>query len=59
MVELGTFAAVVAIQGDRAMPSVLPLSVADAKVAEKKAWRRYAEARDEMFAAIRRASSRA
>ena len=29
------------------MPSVLPLSVADAKVAEKKAWRRYAEARDD------------
>jgi len=47
MVELGTFAAVMAIQGDRAMPSVLPLSVADAKVAEKKAWRRYAEARDD------------
>jgi hypothetical protein len=36
-----------AIQGDRAMPSVLPLSVADTKVAEKKAWRRYAEARDD------------
>ena len=28
------------------MPSVLPLSVADAKLAEKKAWRRYADARD-------------
>ena len=30
----------------RAMPSVLPSSVADAKLAEQKAWRRYAEARD-------------
>jgi hypothetical protein len=29
------------------MPSVLPLSVADAKVAEKAAWRRYTEARDD------------
>jgi hypothetical protein len=29
------------------MPSVLPSSVADAKLAEKKAWRRYAEARDD------------
>jgi hypothetical protein len=28
------------------MPSVLPSSVADAKLAEQKAWRRYAEARD-------------
>ena len=29
------------------MPSVLPSSVADAKLAEKKAWRRYAEAKDD------------
>jgi hypothetical protein len=28
-----------------AMSSVLPLSVADAKLAERKAWRRYAEAK--------------
>jgi len=37
----------IAIRGDRAMPSVLPSSVADAKLAEKKAWKRYAEARDD------------
>jgi hypothetical protein len=28
------------------MPPVLPSSVADAKLAEQKAWRRYAAARD-------------
>ena len=33
--------------GDRAMPSVVPSSVADAKLAEKAAWRRYAEAKDD------------
>jgi len=37
----------IAIRVDRAMPSVVPSSVADAKLAEKKAWRRYAEARDD------------
>ena len=31
--------------GDRAMSYVLPSRVADAKLAEKDAWRRYAEAR--------------
>jgi hypothetical protein len=31
------------------MASVLPLSVADAKLAEKKAWKRYAEARDDKW----------
>ena len=35
------------LKGNRGMPSVLPSSVADAKLAEKKAWRRYAEARDD------------
>jgi hypothetical protein len=35
------------LKGNRGMPSVLPLSVADAKAAEKKAWRRYAEAKDD------------
>ena len=29
------------------MPSVVPSSVADAKLAEKAAWRRYAEAKDD------------
>ena len=29
------------------MPCVLPSSVADAKLTEKKAWRRYAEAKDD------------
>ena len=38
---------VVEYPADRAMPSVLPSSVADAKVAERKAWKRYAEARDD------------
>ena len=36
-----------AIQEIAQYPSVLPSSVADAKVAENKAWRRYAEARDD------------
>ena len=35
------------LKGNRGMPSVLRSSVADAKLAEKKAWRRYAEARDD------------
>jgi len=35
------------LKRNRGMPSVLPSSVADAKLAEKKAWRRYAEARDD------------